>query len=326
MKKSVTILLFVLISMVSFSQDLFVSIGGAKKVKLTSASQGGERDIIVVNNNSTILSFTVIGNPQDAYSVNKGLGTNVIETFTINNSGIGTFTIISDYDTYNLNVSGFQYYKLRVKYLNPIFNISTSTANNTVYFSSDTLIVPAEIGSNNTSMDSSLNYMSPFNKPTRGIYEYVVDQSPNIPTVNTTTVSTPNNIFQSYGSNGVWYLHLRAYNYYDHDDAKYGLTVTQWITYSTSVIYTPSTVNIAEIENVTDFKLYPNPAKDVITVEYSSKNNIDHVSLYTITGQEVSTTAVESMGNNTLTFNVESYPAGIYFVRIGTTSYKFIKQ
>lgn len=305
-------LLFLLISMVSYSQtELYVSIGGASYKKMSAMHITGVVDTIFVDNTSTILTFSISSSNGDQFTMKKPANITV-GTFTVGVKDTVKITAAPQYYFIGWTSVSSYYFKFLVKYKPLVINHTVS--NNTVQFNVDTL--------------HRLNYT--INSTiVHGTWEYKFDQSINTPVVGTSTISMQPNIpTQNYSTSGVYYLHVRTWNINDNpNENQFGYSISSWNTYSVNLTYVPTvTTSISEVDKVTDFKLYPNPAKDVITVEYSSKNNIDHVSLYTITGQEVSTTAVESMGNNTLTFNVESYPAGIYFVRIGTTSYKFIKQ
>jgi hypothetical protein len=310
MKKSILMLLFVLISFVSNSQSAGITckIDGASPITMDvymPNSSSNTTNTLVTKYANSVIEFNL-----DAYISNPMIGATytlylvtpntTIVTDTITSLTGNTFTFLAMPSTnsiYRLKISSLEPLRFYIENSNNKFGLlANTTVSNQVTFSWNDL-------------------------PGSGPFQYALNTSSVQPTGNTTTINT---LSKSYSitpaDTGVKYFHIRGVD----------TTITGWYTYSVHLQYTAPTpttnVSIAEIDNVTDFKLYPNPATDAITVQYSSKNNIDQVSLYTITGQEISTTAVESMGNNTLTFNVESYPTGIYFVRIGTTSYKFIKH
>lgn len=304
-------LLFLLISFVSNSQSAGITckIDGASPITMDvyiPNSTSNTTNTLITKNANSVIEFNLdvfVGTTMligSTYTLNLVTPNTTIIVDTITAMTGNTFTFLampSGNSIYRLRLPGLEILRFYIEnHSNKFGLMANTTVSNQVTFTWNDL-------------------------PGSGPYQYAFNTSSAQPAGNTTTI---NALSKSYSitpaDTGVKYFHIRGVD----------STITGWYTYSVHLQYTAPTpttnVSIAEIKNVIDFKLYPNPAKDMITVEYSSKNNIDHVSMYTITGQEVSTTAVESMGNNKLSFNVESYPAGIYFVRIGTASYKFIKQ
>lgn len=74
-----------------------------------------------------------------------------------------------------------------------------------------------------------------------------------------------------------------------------------------------------------DFKFYPNPTKEILN--FSSKNVIEHLSIYSILGQKV---LEDSPNQNDATLNIASLRPGVYVLKLAingqSATYKFIKQ
>ena len=68
-------------------------------------------------------------------------------------------------------------------------------------------------------------------------------------------------------------------------------------------------------------RVYPNPVKDVLTIE--SVSNIQQVQIYNITGQVVLTTQTSS---KSVTMNTSLLKSGIYFLKVKTDSGSFDKK
>lgn len=74
-----------------------------------------------------------------------------------------------------------------------------------------------------------------------------------------------------------------------------------------------------------NIKLYPNPVKDILKINLSSKENISEINIYNIAGQQLKTVSKQAE------INVESLLKGVYIIDIKTDknktySSKFIKQ
>ena len=79
------------------------------------------------------------------------------------------------------------------------------------------------------------------------------------------------------------------------------------------ICVTPLTTPIFQQENV--FTMYPNPAKDVVTLQYDLAINNATVSIFDVTGRLIQNVALNSfLGTNEL--NVSAYPAGVYLVLV----------
>lgn len=82
-----------------------------------------------------------------------------------------------------------------------------------------------------------------------------------------------------------------------------------------------------ETENFTQnqFKVYPNPANNVITIQNNENLKIDNLAIFDISGKKI----LEE-NQNTTSINIQSLQLGMYFLEISadgkTSNYKFIKQ
>ena len=87
-------------------------------------------------------------------------------------------------------------------------------------------------------------------------------------------------------------------------------------------------VGLKELE-ITDIELYPSPTSDMIYLQSSkSFKSIQRISLTHANGQKIYEDVVQETGS-TIKFSLESYPSGIYFVRLfdnkGVLTLKTIK-
>ncbi len=77
---------------------------------------------------------------------------------------------------------------------------------------------------------------------------------------------------------------------------------------------------ISEIE-MSNLKLYPNPAKTMLNIVNITDEN---VSIYDITGRLV--ISVQTIGQEEVSINISDLSEGMYFVKVGNHNAKFIKQ
>ena len=78
-------------------------------------------------------------------------------------------------------------------------------------------------------------------------------------------------------------------------------------------------VNTNHVKEIA-FKIYPTLTNDAITIETPIELNNEKMYIYNITGQ------LMYYGNMESRMNVGNYPAGMYIVKIGQTTQKFIKK
>jgi hypothetical protein len=98
-----------------------------------------------------------------------------------------------------------------------------------------------------------------------------------------------------------------------------------------SAIYAFSNTTVSLAKPITEgdfFALYPNPASNQLTVEISSKFKVQNSKFSTITIQNTLGQTVFTKNNcNTLeTIDVSGFANGVYFVRVGEKSVKFVKE
>ena len=79
------------------------------------------------------------------------------------------------------------------------------------------------------------------------------------------------------------------------------------------ICVTPLSTPVFQQENI--FTMYPNPAKDVVTLDYDLTVTNATVSIFDVTGRLIQNVALNSFsGTNEL--NVSAYPAGVYLVLV----------
>jgi len=80
--------------------------------------------------------------------------------------------------------------------------------------------------------------------------------------------------------------------------------------------------NIKEIETDNTIVVYPNPAKNSLTI--NTKHNKGTIQIYDVYGRVV--TSYKVNGKLTYTINISKLNSGIYFIKIGNQTAKFIKE
>jgi uncharacterized repeat protein (TIGR01451 family) len=89
---------------------------------------------------------------------------------------------------------------------------------------------------------------------------------------------------------------------------------------------TIGTLSNQTVESSNNFKVYPNPVKDIVNLQAQNSNNIIALSIYNSLGQMLQTI----VNPQTLSIDVSQLKSGIYFINLdsemGTTSIKFIKE
>ncbi len=75
-------------------------------------------------------------------------------------------------------------------------------------------------------------------------------------------------------------------------------------------------------------RIYPNPAKDVLNVEVSSRFSVlnSKLVIMDVVGKEVSFNYLPSTNDNILSINIEPLSKGVYFVRLGNTVKKLVVE
>jgi hypothetical protein len=74
----------------------------------------------------------------------------------------------------------------------------------------------------------------------------------------------------------------------------------------------------------TRFKFYPNPANEVLTIEVNSPyNSLLDLTILDVLGNEIKKSTIET---NQFSVDISSLQNGVYFIKIGNSAQKFIKQ
>ena len=85
--------------------------------------------------------------------------------------------------------------------------------------------------------------------------------------------------------------------------------------------FTKETTGIEDVSDVNNaVHLYPNPTKTMLTIENATEN----VQIFDITGRLLIN--VENKETNLLQINVSHLSKGMYFVKIGNYTTKFVKE
>jgi len=95
-----------------------------------------------------------------------------------------------------------------------------------------------------------------------------------------------------------------------------------WVVGNNGNIYKyGSTTNIKSEKNKTNFSIYPNPSMDILTI--NSNTQIGEIIISDILGNTVYTVNVK---NNEQTVDVRTLTSGVYFITVGGTTQKIIKE
>ena len=79
--------------------------------------------------------------------------------------------------------------------------------------------------------------------------------------------------------------------------------------------------DVKENNSISDFRIYPNPAEDFITVQTSEGSNVQ---IFDLLGIELISESIHPMtGSHRM--NIKHLPAGVYFIKIGDRVEKFVK-
>lgn len=76
-----------------------------------------------------------------------------------------------------------------------------------------------------------------------------------------------------------------------------------------------ATLSATEFQQENVFTMYPNPVKDVVTLQYDLAVNNAEVTIFDVTGRLIQNVVLNSViGSSEL--NVSAYPAGVYLVLV----------
>ena len=80
---------------------------------------------------------------------------------------------------------------------------------------------------------------------------------------------------------------------------------------------TNAVAGLEEVENAIAMNVYPNPASDVVNVEFTGNNGNYSVSLLDLQGRVIYTTVSNNVvGNQTITVPVSAVASGSYIVKV----------
>ena len=111
------------------------------------------------------------------------------------------------------------------------------------------------------------------------------------------------------GSTGVYDIKMWASKINNNVDAD---PSNDTISFTVTVV---NSIGIDEDE-VANFKLYPNPANNIINIALSGENNNYKIELVNMLGQTVLTSVNENNSNEVIALDVSTYESGIYMVKI----------
>ena len=123
-----------------------------------------------------------------------------------------------------------------------------------------------------------------------------------------------------------------TYNYIVPDTIKsegvYTISISI-LQYGTSYFYikatNPNTTGIKSISSsVSNLIAYPNPANTILNVEWLMINNATELQVLDVLGNVV--IKHSSLNTNHFSLDVSGLESGVYFVRVGSSTRKFVKQ
>ena len=85
-------------------------------------------------------------------------------------------------------------------------------------------------------------------------------------------------------------------------------------------------VGVDEHKESVSFSVYPNPADGVLVVETQCIASLPEQTSYRITNLVGQTLLQDNITAETQQINIENLPTGMYFISVGETTQKFVKQ
>lgn len=102
----------------------------------------------------------------------------------------------------------------------------------------------------------------------------------------------------------------------------YDLMLINPETYYYLKINVTETASISEIDN-DEIKVYPNPVKNVLTIQFQNEIHEDVVTIYSVSGKNVLQEKI-NIQNNQIHLNTSDLKSGIYFVEVGSARMKIV--
>jgi len=109
----------------------------------------------------------------------------------------------------------------------------------------------------------------------------------------------------------------------------FGEMITETVTSTNNIItqgfQQPEETNVgiyeSELNNL-NLVIYPNPTRDIVTLNFKETNYSGEYYLFDVTGKLL---AQNVINNSTVVINLTSYTEGVYFLKIGQQTYRVIK-
>jgi|GEM_PF-4388316 len=80
-------------------------------------------------------------------------------------------------------------------------------------------------------------------------------------------------------------------------------------------------------EESTKIDIYPNPANEVVYIDFGSTNNpYKAYSIYNVLGQKITEESLQDLAESYVTVPVENYLPGVYFIKVNGTDKPIVKQ
>jgi hypothetical protein len=83
--------------------------------------------------------------------------------------------------------------------------------------------------------------------------------------------------------------------------------------------------DIKDSKSDTEIKIYPNPATNILYIQ--NRNSIENIRIYNTQGKLIDIKLnISIINHNELKLNIENFTSGVYIIKIGNSSKKFIKH
>ena len=119
-------------------------------------------------------------------------------------------------------------------------------------------------------------------------------------------------MYLAFGAEGDAFIKLKVSNRNNPDD-------TATISYDTEKY-----VSLNELSEEFSVEIYPNPVEDILFISCSDVKQ-DFMIIYDVNGKIIETKSIKANYKN-IELNVSDYEQGIYFIKIGNRTTKFVKK
>ena len=142
------------------------------------------------------------------------------------------------------------------------------------------------------------------------------------------TQSTEQNPTHEYAQSEIYTVTLTTTTS-DNCTAMFGMEINMFDGSFQAIAYNGNQMTaINDVQQVIEnMNIYPNPVKENLTLNFTSDKNLNYeLEIITISGQVIKSQQINSeIGNNSIRVNVESLRQGVYFVKFGNQTLKFVK-